>query len=353
MILTRTPKLKHVKFVRSKGNVYAYFDTGKRDTKGNRVYASLPKPATTGFMDSYATHLGHRARRANPASSVATLADTFESSPEFKRLSKGSQRLYSITLKRICEQFGTFPVDGVTPRHVREVVNNRLTGNGARNIFLSVLGLLYTFARRRELTTAEPTKDVQAFRMGQHEPWPETLLQAGLSADHDRTRLAIALLYHTGQRIGDVVKFRWSDVRDGWLYFTQEKTRKPMSVPLHSSLKDELARTRKIGITILGNELGQPVSTETIRAELKAFGEANGEQIVPHGLRKNAVNALLEAGCSVAEVAAITGQTFQTVEHYARRVNQKSLGEAAIIKMERNTNVQPALQTPQKRDAKP
>ena len=353
MIRTRLPKLKHVKFVRTKGQVYAYFDTGKRDGKGKRIYTALPKPSTTGFMDSYATLLGHRARAANPAHSVANLADTFESSAEFKRLSKGTQRLYSITLKRICEQLGKFPVDSVTPRHTREIVNNRLSGNGARNIFLAVLGVLYTFARRRELTTAEPTKDIQSFRMGQHEPWPDDLLQAALVAEHDRTRLATALLYYTGQRIGDAVKFRWSDIRDGWIYFTQQKTRKPMTIPLHSSLKDELARTRKIGITILGNDIGQPVSQLTIRKELQAFGEAHGEQVVPHGLRKNAVNALLEAGCTAYEVMAITGQSLAIVEHYARGVNQRKLGEAAIIKMERNTPTQTPFKTPLKRDAKP
>jgi len=61
---------------------------------------------------------------------------------------------------------------------------------------------------------------------------------------------------------------------------------------------------------------------------------------VPHGLRKNAVNALLEAGCTVAEVAAITGQTYGVVEHYAARVNRRHLGKAAIVKLEtrrRNT----------------
>ena len=100
---------------------------------------------------------------------------------------------------------------------------------------------------------------------------------------------------------------------------------------------DELARTRKVGITILGNDLGQPVSQWIVRKELQAFGEANGEQVVPHGLRKNAVNALLEAGCTAYEVMAITGQSLNIVEHYARGVNQRRLGEAAIIKLERKT----------------
>lgn len=40
-------------------------------------------------------------------------------------------------------------------------------------------------------------------------------------------------------------------------------------------------------------------------------------RLVFHGLRKSAVVFLLEAGCADAEVAAITGQSREMVEHYA------------------------------------
>jgi len=59
---------------------------------------------------------------------------------------------------------------------------------------------------------------------------------------------------------------------------------------------------------------------------------------VPHGLRKNAVNALLLAGCTIAEVGSITGQSMQVIEHYAARVNNRKLGEAAILKMDSRRN---------------
>ena len=51
-----------------------------------------------------------------------------------------------------------------------------------------------------------------------------------------------------------------------------------------------------------------------------------------HGLRMSAVVFLLEAGCTDAEVSAITGQSRQMVEHYARQVNQKKLASAAVLK---------------------
>jgi integrase len=56
--------------------------------------------------------------------------------------------------------------------------------------------------------------------------------------------------------------------------------------------------------------------------------------LVFHGLRKSAVVTLLEAGCTTAMVQAITGQSIQMVEHYARGVNQAKLADAAILAWE-------------------
>jgi hypothetical protein len=41
-----------------------------------------------------------------------------------------------------------------------------------------------------------------------------------------------------------------------------------------------------------------------------------------------------EAGCTDAEVCAITGQPHEMVEHYAPQVNQRKLATAAILKPE-------------------
>lgn len=330
--MTKLPKQKYVKFVRSKGTLYAYFNTGKK--LGDKlVWAPMPPPSSVGFHDSYNTLLGHRTRRDN-VNTVASLADKFENAEEFGKLAKGTQRLYGITLKRIREHFGKFPVEGVQRKHVREVVENRLTGNGARNAFLAVLGALYTWARRRDITEAEPTKDIQPYKLGEHEPWPDEVLNAGLEAEHERTRLAINLLYYSGQRIGDAVRMRWSDYRDGALFITQEKTGKPLRIPVHSSLALLLDKAPRRGITILCNHIGQPMTPQVIRRELKDFGDTFNLALVPHGLRKNAVNALLEAGCTIPEAGAITGQSFRIVERYARRVSQYKLGTAAMLKFE-------------------
>ena len=63
------------------------------------------------------------------------------------------------------------------------------------------------------------------------------------------------------------------------------------------------------------------------------MAELRRRRLVFHGFRKSAVVFLLEAGCSDAETASITGQSRDMVEHYAKQVNQRRLA-AAILKWE-------------------
>lgn len=339
--MPRLPKLQYVKFTRAKGNVYGYFDTGRKDKNGKRKYAPLGKHSAVGFMDKYLAMMGHRTRRNHTPVTVSELADKYVESPQFERLSKGTRHFYTAQLKHVHEHLGKFPITAVRKPHIRELVGNRLHKNGTRNGVLAVYGVLHSFAVEEEiLDTVSPTKGIPTFKMGEHKPWPETVLQAGLEADHDRTRLSIALLYYTGARIGDMVRFRWNNIRDGVLYFRTQKTGDDMEVTLHELLIAELERTPKRGLTIVVNQDGAPMTDQVIRRELKRFTADQGEEgLVPHGLRKNAVNALLEAGCTEYEVQAITGQSLKMIAHYARKVNKRKLGKAAILKFENKTSL--------------
>lgn len=328
------PKLPYTKWTWAKGRLYGYFNTGKK-VNGKTVWAALPPFSSPEFFESYAAMKGARTKRGTIVYTVTQLVKDYQESPEFKRLSPSSQKTYGYALVRIVDQLGKYPIDKVGRSHIREVVEKRIEGNGSRNLFLSVVGAMYKYARINELTEAEPTKDIAPYKMGSHEPWPPELLQAGLSASDDRLRLAIHLLYFTGQRIGDVCKMRWADVKDGRVVVMQEKTSKPVNFRTPEALAAELARTPRNGITILTQSNGKRLVTETVRGWIKTFVNGLGYDVVPHGLRKNAVNSLLQAGATIAETASVTGQSFKLVEYYARRVDQMKLGDAAILKFER------------------
>lgn len=142
------------------------------------------------------------------------------------------------------------------------------------------------------------------------------------------------MLYYTAARIGDVCAMRWSDIREDRIEFVQEKTNREMSVPIHGSLAPLLAGTKRTGLTILATDDGRPLKRASLRERIQRFAIAAGYKVVPHGLRKNAVNSLLEAGCSVGETSAISGQSLAVVEHYAKRRASNRMGSAAILKWE-------------------
>lgn len=331
--MAKLPKLDHVKYVRSKGKLYAYFNTGKKKD-GRPIYTRLPPPSSAGFYESYAAMKSAREKRQAISYTIADLADDYLAGLDFQSKSVGTQKYYSVTLRRIVQFLGAFPVNDLKREDVQLVLDHEMVGPGAYNAFTAVLGVIYTYARRRGKTELEPVKDIPKMETGEHEAWPEHVLEAGLKAEHDRTRLAVHLLYFTGQRIGDVMAMRWSDVKDGTVYVVQQKTGKKLRIPIHSELLAELERTPKRGVTLITNQDGQPMTPQVVRRELKALCDGMGFKLVPHGLRKNAVISLLEAQCTIAEVASITGQTFKVVEQYARQVDQGRLSTVAILKFE-------------------
>lgn len=329
--MRKPPSLPHVKYVRRGERLYAYFNTGtKRD--GKTVYAAMPHPGSAGFHSSYAAFLAGRTKRKTKAYTVADLTEEYRRSSELAGKADNTQRLYRAQMKHIVEHWGAFPANDLTPADVRLVLDNEGWNAGTQNMVTAVLGVVFRWGRQRGKTAQQPTKDVERSKGGEHAPWPEDVLEAALSCDDPAIRLAVSLLYFTGLRIGDALALRWGDVRGNVIHVTPQKTRryrKHLRIPVHAELRTALDQAQRTGITILHGH-----DQRRLRIALQAFTRGHGVETVPHGLRKNAVIALLEAGCTVPEVAAITGQTFQVVEHYAARVNNDRLGATAIIKFE-------------------
>lgn len=334
---TKLPSLPYVKRFPAKGKVYFYFDTGRRKANGRKVFVRLPDYDDPTFFAAYAALKGHRTRRQETLPTVASVAALYQKTDTWARLSPGTHKVYRVTLNKVLAEFGEFPLGDVTRKLVWQVLDE-IPGPASRNLFVAVLGALFKFARQRDLTDAEPTKDIPKFQTGEHAPWPKALLAKALASEDATVRLAVHLLYFTGLRVGDVCALRWSDVQGDRIVVVPQKTRaqkKTLAIHMHRALREELARTPKLGMAILAKLNGTRLAPQTILARLKAFAADHGAgRVVTHGLRKNAVNALLEAGCTIPEVQAVTGQSVEMVMHYAAKVDQGVLSEAAILKLE-------------------
>ncbi len=326
--------LPYIKTVRSRGKVYEYFVTGKVEG-GKPVLRRLPARDDRAFGRSYAGMVAARHAREGAAAAVTMrdLSRAYQLSPEFRNRKPRTQSTYMIYLRGIEEEMGDAPVSEIERRDVQALLDKLQDRPGAANMTLAVLRNLFKRALKREWTQADPTRDVEFVESGDatHEPWPEQLIVAALADPH--VRLPVALLYYTAQRVGDVCQMKWTDIEEGYLSVVQEKTDKPLEIRLHSALVKILdAQTVRTGTII--QYRGRQILASSLSARLQKWAAKQGLHIVTHGLRKNAVNALLEAGCSVGETSAISGQSLAMVEHYARRRNNRKLGTAAIGRWE-------------------
>lgn len=63
--------LEHVKWVKSKGKLYPYFNSGQKKASGATIYLRLPDPASAEFYAEYARMKTAREKRAIVACTVA------------------------------------------------------------------------------------------------------------------------------------------------------------------------------------------------------------------------------------------------------------------------------------------
>jgi hypothetical protein len=331
----RRGKLLYVKPVKAKGRWYDYFDTGAKKANGKPILARLPDRADPTFGSVYASLMAGRTRRAKVASELKLpqMIDLYERSPEFRALKPATQSAYGTYLRLIADQLAPAPARGLERGDVLLLRDTMADRTGAANGMIRTMRALYKWGRSREHVEHDPCKGIVLFASEDYKPWPEELLVAALAAE-PAIALPTALLYYLAQRIGDTCALRWTDIRDGFVHLTQEKTDKYLEVRVHRDLVTLLASTPRRGMTILADQSGLPMKEDTLRDHLQAFASARGYDIVPHGLRKNAVIALLEAGCSIAETASVTGQSLKMVEHYAKRRSSRHLSSSAILKLE-------------------
>jgi integrase len=337
--------MKHVPHVhrkKAKGKTYYYFDLG-RDNEGKRVLKRLPDIRHRDFGSALAAAKAMRTRgeKLNGAKTFDWLVRLYERSPEFRKKAENTKRLYSRHLAYANESFRnkagfSAPLALLSAQQLLILRDKTADEPGKANAIIKSVSALYHWAGKsgRKYVKDNIATGIELLEVGEHQAWPEWLVNAAL--DDPAIRLPVALLYFTGQRISDVVKMGRANVVRGTLHITQKKTGKKLRFPLHKRLAEIIEQDApKDAVVFLLSEKGKPVTESGLRQRIQGWALVkHGQRIVPHGLRRNAVNALLESECSTAEVSAITGQSLQMIEHYGKERDQGHLGSSAILKFE-------------------
>jgi integrase len=322
----------------AKGRLYFYFDAGKGDD-GQRILTPLPHIRDPRFGDCYARAKAERSRHKGHQGQLTIdgLIRSYEKSPEFRGHSQATQDSYSRYLEVANRNFRSkaglsVPVKHILRGDILKLREEMADTPGAANQTMRALGAMYAWAVDNEKVKDSPATKIKRFKAIPHEPWPEDLLEKAL--DDPQVGMAVALFYFTGQRINEVVRMSWADIRGDHMLVYAQKTKAHLRVAILPELAERLNALEKTAVTILTNSNGRPWSRSGLRAKLQAWASERGHKVVPHGLRKNAVISLLEAGCTEAEVQGITDQTLPIIQHYAKKVNKLTLGRAAVVKFD-------------------
>lgn len=322
--------LKWTKRVKGRDGVIRwYFNTGKTRPTGAMIYARLPDPGTAQFAATYAAMVGARTKRETVSDmlTIKGLAELYYKSDAFKKKAASSRDHYTRHIGIIVDMFDPTPATEMDRVELQRWLDEIATSGTCAAIRGSGWAL-YAWAAKRGYVTHNPFKHLEVPAATPYEPWPADLLERAL-AEGSNVRLEVGLLYYTAQRVSDVLTMAWSHVDGETIHVRQQKTGKELRIPIHPALRDILASAPRKAVTILGRPATRQ-GGQSLLAKLKRW--ADPTKVVTHGLRKNAVIALLEAGCSIAETSSISGQSLAMVEHYAKQRNQTKLASAAILK---------------------
>jgi integrase len=209
---------------------------------------------------------------------------------------------------------------------------------GAANALRVALRVMMKHAVEIGLRANDPTREVKPIRIKSdgHHSWTDDEI-AQFERHHpigSRARLALALLLHTGQRRGDVIRMGAQHIRNGALHVRQEKTGAELVIPVHPDLAAVIAAAPRDHLTFVTTRQGGPFEGSAFSRWFREQCDKAGlPHCSAHGLRKAAARRLAEAGCTAHEIGAITGHASLTeLVRYTRAADQKRLAEAAMTK---------------------
>jgi integrase len=305
------------------------------------------KPGSPEFVASY--NAAHQARQKGHAGTVQALLAAYQASPYFTGKAERTRADYIKHIRKIEAKFGGFPIAALSDRRARgEFLRWRDTlaeaSRRQADYTLAVFALILAWAFDRGDAPGNPLeRPGKTYRAERSEIiWTDADVDAFRAAAPPHLALALDLALWTGQRQGDLIKLTWAAYDGQRIRLRQSKRGKRVTIPVGAPLRAALdaAKAKRRGLTILATTRGTPWTSDGFRASWGKVEAAMGG-LTFHDLRGTAVTRLAQAGCSVPEIASITGHALKEVEtildgHYLSR--DSGLADSAIAKLERHAS---------------
>lgn len=260
------------------------------------------------------------------SNSVSGLIAAYQRSNAYRSLAEKTRRDYDYRLSIIEKWAGKVPVQGITCAAVQTFWEALAKKSEYKaNATVRVLRLILNYA-------VKPLGWIQinpASRPGLANIAPRSVVwtveevsAAVATADrlgYFNLGTAILLGAFIAQREGDILRLSWDDLQNGAFLVHQSKTGAYVAVPVHPVLRDRLNMySDKTGLIIKSDLDGKPYTQSAFTHRFDIVRKAVAQDIPAFtrcqflDLRRTAVVRLAEAGCTEAQISAVSGHKIDT-----------------------------------------
>lgn len=250
------------------------------------------------------------------------------------RLSAGTKKSYSRDMEEILIKNANKAVRNTGKQNLRSI-HAKMAGKPRKaDKRLQVISLLWNYAKDKlDWPIGDnPTKGIDHYgKQREFEPWPDWMI-GKLSEAPDTVRTAAELILGTGQRPNAAISMEHRRFSGDWMEVLDEKGGEYFETYCPKDLRDYLSSRELKGKHVLAKNLTEPLGYDAVEKSFRRWRNNLGEAAKPyvlHGLRKLAIIRLAEAGCTDAEIQAVTNQSPEMVAYYRKKASRKALSKAA------------------------
>lgn len=272
--------------------------------------------------------------------SMNGLIASYKKSKNYRKLRENTRSDYDYRLELIAKWAGEVPVDAITRKAVQNLWERLAKKSEYKaNATIRILRLLLNYAifmgdlqvnpAARPGLISIPPRDVV---------WETEEVFAAVEAadalgyfDMGTAILAAAFL---AQRLADILKLNTRDYQNGCFLVRQNKTNAYIAVPVHPILKQRLEAYRnRPGLIIQSDITGGQYTRSAFNHRFRQIREeaAKKQPSIKRckflDLRRTAIVRLAEAGCTEAQISAVSGHKIDT----CRRILETYLPRNAIM----------------------
>lgn len=240
-----------------------------------------------------------------------------------------TQRDNLIELDKLRAVFGRMLIDAIKPHHVRGYLDARgQTAKARANREKALLSHLFNKAREWGYTDAtNPCQGVKGFtEAGRDRDVTDAEFQAVWAKADPTLQDAMDIALLTGQRPADVLKILRTDIRDGALFVTQNKTGAKRGIEIVGELAEVIVRINarkrdRLSTHLIQDDIGRPLSQLAMRGR---FDKARREAGVDFQFRDIRAKTASDAGDLGHAQKLLGHKNREMTEHYVReRIGQR------------------------------